>query len=149
MRVNLHLRSVVIALALLIPLVVACGEAVSPTPTPLIAVIEPAFGAQLASGQALFGQYCAGCHGQSGEGLGPFPALNSGLHAYKHPDWELIELIKGGRNGMPAFGTQLSDDEIITIIARIKAWWGPGELSAQREICLLSPGPTPTPEASN
>jgi cytochrome c6 len=144
MRINL--RAIVWTLALLLPALVACGQAITTPPAVNVAVIEPAFGSQLASGQELFGTYCAGCHGQSGEGLGPFPALNNGLHAYKHPDWELIALIKDGKNAMPGFNGKLSDEQIIDIIARVKAWWGPGQLSEQRELCVLSPGPTPTPQ---
>ncbi|MFD3163612.1 c-type cytochrome [Herpetosiphon sp. NSE202] len=141
-------RLIGLLLSIVIPGLIACGEvaqqATLTTGEPAVPYIEPAFGEKLASGQALFGQYCANCHGQSGEGMGPFPALNDGMHAYSHPDWELISLIRDGKNSMPAFGSQLSEDEIITIIARVKAWWGPGKLSEQRQLCLISPGPTPT-----
>jgi mono/diheme cytochrome c family protein len=135
-------------LVLLLPIVVACGEASSPTatPEPEIAVIEPAFGTQLARGQQLYGTYCASCHGQSGEGLGPFPALNGGQHAFSHADWEIIAQIKNGKNAMPAFAAQLSDQDIVDIIARVKAWWGPGQLSEQRQICLINPPPTAVAE---
>jgi mono/diheme cytochrome c family protein len=139
-------RWIVGLLVLLLPVMVACSEASSPTATPEIAVIEPAFGTQLARGQQLYGTYCASCHGQSGEGMGPFPALNSGQHAYSHADWEIIAQIKNGKNAMPAFATQLSDQDIVDIIARVKAWWGPGQLSEQRQVCLLKPPPTPVAE---
>jgi mono/diheme cytochrome c family protein len=128
-------------------ILVACGEAVqSPqtgTPDESIAVIEPAFGSQLERGTALYDANCAGCHGKNGEGLGPFPPLNSTQHAYKHPDWELIALIRDGQNSMPKFRDKLTEEEMIDIIARVKAWWGPGELSEQRQLCLLVPEPTP------
>ena len=140
-------RLIVIVIVVLIPALIACGDAINPTPAATaVPYIEPAFGSQLADGQALFGQYCAGCHGQNGEGLGPFPALNSAQHAYAHPDWEFIALIKQGRNGMPPFADKLSDEQITLIISRIKAWWDPGKQSEQRELCLLYPAPTPTPD---
>jgi len=139
-------RWIIGALVLLLPIVVACGEAASPTATPAIVVIEPAFGSQLARGQELYGTYCASCHGQSGEGLGPFPALNGGQHAFSHADWELIEQIEKGKNAMPAFDAQLSDQDVVDIIARVKAWWGPGQLSEQRQICFIKLPPTPVPD---
>lgn len=127
--------------------VVGCGGS-TPEATPMgdIEIIEPAFGSQLERGQALYAANCAGCHGANGEGLGPFPALNGSQHAYKHPDWEFVQLIKEGRNSMPAFGSKLSDAEIVDLIARLKAWWGPGQLSEQRDLCLLLPPPTPIPD---
>ena len=136
------LRGFVLLLALLVPAIVACGQAISPTTTPEIAIIEPAFGSQLARGQELYAANCASCHGQNGEGLGPFPALNSGQHAYSHPDWEYFVLIENGKNAMPGFKGRLNNEQMTDIIARMKAWWGPGQLSEQRQLCLLVPPPT-------
>ena len=123
----------------------ACGNPDQPIPETTVSVIEPAFGSQLERGSALYDTNCAGCHGQNGEGVGPFPPLNSTQHAFKHPDWELIALIRDGKNAMPSFHGKLTEAEMIDIIARVKAWWGPGELSEQRQLCILSPAPTPAP----
>ena len=118
---------------LLFILAVACGEA---TPTPVSRntqpFIEPASGEQLARGAELYAAYCAGCHGAVGEGRGPIPALDNSDHAMDHPDQFLISIIANGKSPMPAFGRQLSEQEISDIVAFFKSWWGAEQLEQQR-----------------
>lgn len=100
---------------------------------------------QIAQGQQLYTQYCASCHGANGEGQFPdFPLLpdqtgrfgapphNGNGHTSHHPDDWLIQYVREGgmslRNPetfypMPAFGDQLSDEQISLIIAHIKTIW--------------------------
>jgi mono/diheme cytochrome c family protein len=49
--------------------------------------LSPAFAAQ-----------CAGCHGESGQGRGPFPSLQKGRDAAA-----FVSVVRGGRNQMPPF----------------------------------------------
>ncbi|MBZ0306536.1 MAG: c-type cytochrome, partial [Anaerolineae bacterium] len=101
------------------------------------------------AGQELYETHCADCHGINGEGqypddpygvneeglLGAPPHTNNG-HTWHHPDPVLFEIIYNGQEAsgflpMPAFKEQLSPDEIVSILAYIKMWWGEQELDAQ------------------
>lgn len=101
--------------------------------------------AEIAHGQELYRQYCASCHGVNGEGQFPdspllpdetgrfgAPPHNGNGHTSHHPDDWLVRYVrKGGmslRNPemfypMPAFGGQLTDEQISLIIAYIKTIW--------------------------
>jgi cytochrome c551 len=63
-------------------------------------------------GSEIFSQNCATCHGQAGEG-GFGPELGGGAVAEAYPDIEdQIAVITNGRASMPAFGGDLSDEQI-------------------------------------
>ncbi len=119
------------------------------------AVSEP--GSDIAAGQALYAESCASCHGANlqgqpdwqspGEdGVYPAPPHDREGHTWHHADSMLFEYIKiGGQeslarqgvafnSGMPAFGDQLTDDQINSILAFIKSTWPERErnLQAQR-----------------
>ena len=89
-------------------------------------------------GQGLFQQHCAVCHGANAEGTAnwkqrdadgnyPPPPLDGNAHAWHHSIPQLLQYIKDGsiRIGgvMPAFGEQLSDQEILTLIAFFQSKW--------------------------
>jgi cytochrome c oxidase cbb3-type subunit 3 len=82
----------------------------------------PTFNATAAG--ALFQQFCAACHGLTGEGnplLGA-PALNDGSWNYGSARADVIESIAIGRNGiMPAFGERLDATQIRLLAAWLKA----------------------------
>lgn len=102
------------------------------------------------AGQILYEENCASCHGINGEGQypdDPYKIDESGLagapphdvtgHTWHHPDQVLIATVYNGQNlpnfhPMPAFKDKLSIDEIISVIAYIKTWWGTEELDVQR-----------------
>ncbi len=114
--------------------------------------------ALIRDGQAIYATYCAGCHGINLEGQPNWrqPLANGSLpapphdetgHTWHHAD-ELLFLItkEGGQaaappgypSGMPAFGTQLSDEELWAVLAYIKSTW-PAEIQAiQQEITQQS-----------
>ena len=64
--------------------------------------------------KAIFGDYCAGCHGGGGEGApGLFPALADDDWLYGGDMKTIVKTITKGRKGkMPAFGPKLSDEDI-------------------------------------
>lgn len=127
---------------------------VTPTPLPIpISADDPRFPIEpaLASrGQQLYEANCASCHGVNGEGQypdDPYKVDEKGLigapphtvegHTWHHPDQVLLEIIYNGQSypdfhPMPAFGDKLSVEDIMTILAYIKTWWGPQELEMQR-----------------
>lgn len=70
------------------------------------------------SGKQLFLKYCAACHGNNGQGdgilswkLNPKPA-NLKERAGNHSDGDFAWKITNGRDSMPAFKDQLSENEI-------------------------------------
>ncbi|MEJ5255509.1 MAG: cytochrome c [Acidimicrobiales bacterium] len=70
----------------------------------------------LARGQQVFRQNCSVCHGGKGGG-GQGPRL-AGVVAGRYPNIDdQIAVITNGRAGMPAFGKQLSDDDIRAVAA--------------------------------
>jgi mono/diheme cytochrome c family protein len=107
-----------------------------------------------ASGQQLYQQYCASCHGQQGEGQpnwqvpkpdGTYPAPPHDWtgHTWHHSDAVLIKIIleggasvapQGYKSGMPAFKGQLTEAEARAILAYIKGWWKPEQRSYQSQL---------------
>ena len=82
-------------------------------------------------GERLYSAYCGECHGVDGRGswraalflLRPGNLTNPRIAA--ESDRYLFDLIKHGgatigRPGMPAFGAQLSDDDIGTLVAYVR-----------------------------
>ena len=70
----------------------------------------------LTNGKALYGIYCALCHGEKGDGKGILVQREKffGVPNYKNRDFtagSIYHVIYYGRNAMPAFATQLSEKE--------------------------------------
>ena len=100
---------------------------------------EPVADAQvLATGEALYMQYCAACHGvnlegqpdwqgPNADGVFPAPPHTRDGHTWHHPDSQLLQIIAEGgttlNSAMPAFGDRLNQDEMEAILAYIKSFW--------------------------
>ena len=93
---------------------------------------------RLLSGEQLFIQYCASCHGagatgdpnwrqRDSNGRFPPPPLNGSAHTWHHPLAQLRHTIKNGGppgvSNMPAWGSTLSDEQIDDIILWFQALW--------------------------
>lgn len=107
---------------------------------------------QIAVGREVYATYCASCHGANLEGEPnwkqplpaggmPAPPHDATGHTWHHADALLFQIIKeGGQsisppgyvNRMPAFGAQLSDEEIWAVLAYIKSTW-PEEIRLVQE----------------
>jgi cytochrome c oxidase cbb3-type subunit 3 len=78
---------------------------------------------------ALYGQNCAGCHGQDGQ-MGPAPPLNDQLFLQISSDDERSEVIAAGRPGtlMPAFaeshGGTLTAAQVTILAHGLRQHWG-------------------------
>jgi len=128
----------VVALSALAIWYVAQGKE---TPAPLVFA-----DADISAGQVLYGDFCAACHGANLEGQPdwrspgedgrlPAPPHDDQGHTWHHPDRVLFDYTKlGGKialanqgvefdSGMPGFGEDLRDEEILNILAYIKSTW--------------------------
>lgn len=142
---NVTAGIVVAAIVLLVTS--ACSsptEANTPVPTERPIVTERV----ARSGQEVFASICSACHGLQGQGQAdwhipnengtlPAPPLNGDGHTWHHGDGFLYRVVREGgkfqedpvllpnfKSAMPAFGAQLSHEEIVAVITYIKEWWG-------------------------
>lgn len=67
---------------------------------------------ELVEGHALFGRFCAACHGANGEGGLGGAVAGIGLSAV-----ELDEIIRNGVGSMPGFAGQMSDGELAALVS--------------------------------
>ncbi|RME81526.1 MAG: cytochrome c [Caldilineae bacterium] len=150
-------------------LLAGCGlrpETAAAVPASTSPVVLPRFSAeQVAQGKAIYRANCAACHGPNGEGQPnwklprddgtyPAPPHTADGHTWHHGDGTLFQIIKGGgasleipnfKSGMPAFGDQLNDREIILVLTYLKSLW-PEELRLlQAEASLRDPFPLSPP----
>lgn len=109
--------------------------------------------AQIAQGQALYGDHCAKCHGRDLEGQPnwqtplqngrlPAPPHDKSGHTWHHSDEALRGITKLGlkpfagdnyESDMPAFGAILSDEKIEAILVYIKSTWPEREQTYQQQ----------------
>ena len=71
--------------------------------------------AQQLFGKTVFAENCAGCHGEDGLGGPAGPDLTTMPLAQTEEG--TIEQVTNGGGGMPAFGEQLSEEEISNVAA--------------------------------
>jgi S-disulfanyl-L-cysteine oxidoreductase SoxD len=108
-------------------------------------------------GKKLYASHCAACHGRKLQGQLLWqvrdefagrraPAHDQTGHTWQHSDEELFAITKFGRlpttpatakSYMPAYADNLSDEQILAVIAYIKATWPLGLRVSQ---ALLNPG---------
>lgn len=100
------------------------------------ATLVAAAGSGAASGAQIFAARCAACHQANGKGLpGVFPPLAGSAWVMGDPGTALqivlhgmtgpIEVLGTTYNGvMPAFASELSDNEIGAVLSHVRAQWG-------------------------
>jgi mono/diheme cytochrome c family protein len=92
-------------------------------------------------GRALYLERCASCHGGNLEGHPdwmvrkpdgklPAPPHDASGHTWHHSDEQLLRIVRGlaaiapgYQTDMPAFGSDLTDAQIIAILDYIKSTW--------------------------
>ena len=109
------------------------------------------------AGKIVYQQNCASCHGRYLEGQALWqlddryagrraPAQDATGHTWQHSDDDLLYMTKNGRfpeapkdavSYMPAFGTRLTDAQILDVLAYIKSSWPTGIRVSQ---AMLNPG---------
>jgi len=76
-----------------------------------------------AQGKTVYEQYCLSCHGATGHGDGPAAAnlavkpLDLTVHIFQHDETYLTLVIARGMVAMPAFGGELTAEQIGDVIA--------------------------------
>ncbi|WP_299822549.1 cytochrome c [uncultured Jannaschia sp.] len=109
----------------------------------------------LVRGEALYGDYCASCHGADLEGQPdwrspgeggtlPAPPHDATGHTWHHDDAMLFAYtrlggaaalaaqgVEGFESGMPGFGDVMTDAEIRDVLDYIKSTWPERERAAQ------------------
>jgi mono/diheme cytochrome c family protein len=77
------------------------------------------------SAAATYKAKCAGCHGADGKGT-TAPGKALGVHDFssaevtKMNDTDLMTIVSGGKNKMPAYGKSLKDTEIKDMVAYVR-----------------------------
>lgn len=72
-------------------------------------------------GAELYETFCGGCHGEEAEGTEVCVSLVN-PHINMQSDGKLFVMIQSGTGGtMPAFGDELSNDEIMAVIAYLRS----------------------------
>lgn len=72
------------------------------------------------SGQRLYRTHCAGCHGTKGISVMPQAQNFSRVKLLAQPDQDLIDIIRSGRNMMPAYLGILNDNETLDVIKYLR-----------------------------
>jgi len=73
-----------------------------------------------ASGQEIYQQVCANCHGEDLNG-GIGPAIGTGSNAADQDDDFLVLTITRGRGSMPSFDSTLTDEQIDRVVDYLRA----------------------------
>ena len=113
-----------------VALLAACNQNPAKGDQPARAAAPPAASPtpdQFAAARQIYTKDCAVCHGDNGEGKTTTvegkrikaPSLRSG-HALDHPDADFVKQIKKGGDGMPAFASKLSENEIKDLVRSIR-----------------------------
>jgi cytochrome c6 len=97
-------------------------------------------GPDSAASTATFRRKCAICHGPDGRGSAvgnsmKFPDLRS-LEVQKLPEAELAQIIANGKDGMPAFKSSLTEDQIRGLVTYIHSQHHPVVMLRGREGTL-------------
>lgn len=130
-------RGFLVLLVVVVGTIVACGsgtndgadDAQSPYP------IRPTDGL-VSTGQPLYAQNCASCHGDADIPplLASAPPHTDSGHTWHHADRLLVEWILDGvplATTMPEWRGQLTEKEVIAIVAYIKTFWSADNLDQQ------------------
>ncbi len=112
-------------------------------PSKAVGLLRPDDAELVATGQDIYADQCAACHGarlegqpnwqtRDEDGLLPAPPHDATGHTWHHDDETLFTLTKFGLaglmenaspTGMPVYESVLGDDEILAVLSFIKSTW--------------------------
>lgn len=142
-------RSIILPILILLALLIsACQpDDVTPTPVQPVEPVEtpdepgiPVTGEEwINQGESIYAPQCATCHGVNGEGMEPqFPALDGNPEVLSTDPDPVIDVVLHGRGAMPAFGNQLTDEEIAQVVSYIRnAWTNDASIVTEEEVAGL------------
>jgi mono/diheme cytochrome c family protein len=133
------------------------GWAAAHSPSAAMHIADANDPATVVRGKRIYADHCASCHGRylQGQPLWQLiddyaerraPAHDETGHTWQHPDEDIFNMTKYGRfasaqpsrrSYMPAFRDELSNQDILAVMAFIKARWPLGLRVAQ---AMLNPG---------
>jgi mono/diheme cytochrome c family protein len=87
-------------------------------------------------GQTIYASQCATCHGVNGEGMDPqFPGLDGNPFVVSTNPTPVIDVVLHGREAMPPFADQLTDEEIAQVVSYTRnAWSNNASLVSEEEV---------------
>jgi cytochrome c oxidase subunit II len=109
-----------------------------------------------AKGQQIYTANCAVCHQANGAGVpGAFPALNGSKVVMGGKEGQ-INILLNGKNAMPAWGKQLKDSEIASVITYTRNAWDnkntenvmPADIAAARNGVAAAPSAAAVSDAA-
>ena len=148
-----EILSISLAMMLTAAGTISCGKNDSPKESVL------PMETKAASGEVIYKQYCANCHGENLEGQPnwkvrnehgrlPAPPHDETGHTWHHADQLLFELTKFGmvppnvpegyESDMPAYKDTLTDEQIWAVLNYIKSRWPEETKKMQRETTSRS-----------
>jgi mono/diheme cytochrome c family protein len=120
--VNKVIAALLCVLALLVLLAAASLGWAAPADTP--------------AGNVTFNSTCASCHGPDGAGTAAGRSLNvvdlRSPAVQGQSDAQLEQIVKNGINNMPAFGDNLSDQQIAAMVAHVRTLGNKASAPARR-----------------
>ena len=89
----------------------------------LMASADKAAAADFFNGETVYRTYCESCHGPGGQGLiGNAPNFTRG-QGLMQTDASIYDVIKDGKNSMPAFRGVLQPEEYLDVISYIRSFY--------------------------
>lgn len=115
------------------------------------ATSQMAAAAGTAAGAKVYSTNCASCHQANGQGVpGTFPPLAGNTDVTGDPK-KVIKIVKYGLNGklqaaghayngmMPAWGTQLSNSDVASVVTYVRTSWGnKGSAVTESDVAAVS-----------
>ena len=81
-------------------------------------------GALMGTGEQVYTENCAACHGNEGEGTGSAPALAGNSFVESRSNLITQILIGAPQYGMPPFAPVLDDQQIAAVATYVRNSWG-------------------------
>jgi cytochrome c oxidase cbb3-type subunit III len=92
------------------------------------------------SGQKIFLNHCAACHGADAKGAVGFPNLTDQDFLYGKSGEAIVQSITKGRSGvMPAFGGLLKESQVREVALYVQSFSGdPKEITGERQVAIAA-----------
>jgi mono/diheme cytochrome c family protein len=124
--IRLHTGTKLVWLSFFLAVTLACNRGPSNAAKAQMSDAELGLTPQQAAGRHIYNQHCLVCHeayattGRNGPALAGFYQKKFMVSGQPVNDERVRDLITLGRSKMPAFGSQLGDDQIAALIAYMK-----------------------------